>query len=132
MNRKHINKRIKNMRNNRDKTKDLYDTINSTIIEENVDYRKVFENAVQYAYGEPLDEYNEKSIDAIIVNDIRHNYSNYDQMLKKVYRINRTDRDYEQYKNSVLEKISNAYPALKDECEKQKRDFDMVKICKKR
>lgn len=113
-----------------DKTIDLHKAINSTVIYYDKDYREIFDNAIQFAYGVPLGEYYEKSIDAIMVNDIRHNCSNYDQILKQVYRINRSDNDYVQYKNSVLEKIANVYPSLKDECNKQKRKCDMVKICK--
>ena len=100
-------------------------------IDNGIDCREIFDNAIQFKYGGPLEEYSEKSINAIMVNDIRHNYSNYDQMLKSVYRVHRCDNDYIQYKNSVLDKISIAYPFLKDECIKQKHKNDMVKICKR-
>ena len=123
--------RYSKIKSDMDKTVDLYNAINSTNIE-NKSCREIFDSAAQFAYGKPLLEYSEKSIEAIMVNDIRHNYSNYDRVLKKVYKINRTDDDYNQYKNSVLEKISDTYPFLKDECDKQKRNFDMVKICKQR
>lgn len=125
MNRKYI--KYDNSKSNMDKTIDFYKIINSVVIE-NIDCREIFDNAVRYGYGKPLDEYSEKSINAIMVNDIRHNCSNYDQALKQVYRIHRSDNDYAQYKNSVLEKIANAYPFLRDECVKQKRKFDMIKI----
>lgn len=107
----------------------FYNAINSTVIEDR-NCREIFDNAIQFGYGKPLDEYSEKSINAIMVNDIRHNCSNYDQVLKVIYRIHRSDNDYIQYKNSVLDKISNVYPFLKDECDKQKRKLDMVKVCK--
>ena len=113
--------------NSMEKTRKFYDIINSVSIE-NVDCRKIFEDAVKYEYGKPLDEYTENNIAAIMVNNIRHNYSNYDQMLKQIHRIHRTDNDYEQYKNSVLEKIAIAYPFLENECNRQKRKFNMVKI----
>ena len=112
------------------KTKNLYNAIDSVSIEI-VDCRKIFEDAVKYEYNKPLDEYTENNINAIMVNNIRHNYSNYDQILKQVHRVHRTDNDYEQYKNSVLEKIAAAYPFLKNECQRQKRIFDMVKIVKR-
>ena len=112
------------------KTKNLYNAIDSVSIEI-VDCRKLFEDAVKYEYNKPLDEYTENNINAIMVNNIRHNYSNYDQILKQVHRVHRTDNDYEQYKNSVLEKIAAAYPFLKNECQRQKRIFDMVKIVKR-
>lgn len=117
------------IKSNMDKTIDFYTAINSVIIYDK-DYREIFDNAVQFGYGEPLEEYSEKSINAIMVNDIRHNCSNYDQVLKRIYKIRRSDNDYAQYKNSVLEKIANTYPGLRDECLKQKRKFDMVVICK--
>ncbi len=113
-----------------DKTRNFYDALNSVSIQ-HVDCRKIFEDAVRYEYNNPLYEYTENNIDAIMVNNIRHNYSNYDQVLKQIHRINRCDNDYEQYKNSVLEKIAIAYPFLKNECLRQKRIFDMVKIVKR-
>ena len=116
------------IKSNMDKTIDFYTAINSVTIYDK-DYREIFDNAVKFGYGDPLEEYSEKSINAIMVNDIRHNCSNYDQVLKRIYKIRRSDNDYAQYKNSVLEKIANAYPGLKDECIKQKRKFDMVNIC---
>ena len=112
------------------KTKYLYDIIDSTMIYEK-DYREVFDDAVQFAYGESVCEFYEKDIDAIMVNNIRHNCSNYDQNLKQVYKINRTDDDYKQYKNSVLHRIASTYPSLEDECNRQKRKLDMVEICKR-
>lgn len=129
MKRRHIEKhKVQKEIRELNKTINFYNIINSTNIE-NKDCRKIFDNSVQYAYGEVLDEYSEKSINAIMVNDIRHNCSNYDQNLKQIYRIHRSDSDYIQYKNSILNKISNAYPFLIDECNKQKRRCDMVKIC---
>ena len=120
MNRKFI-------KNDIDKTACLYNAINSVIID-NRDCREIFDNAVQFGYGKSLNEYSEKSINAIMVNEIRHNESNYDEILKQVYRIHRSDNDYFQYKNSVLEKISSVYPFLKIECDKQKRLVNMVNI----
>lgn len=112
------------------KTRKLYNAIDSTIIE-NRDYREIFDNAIEFRYDKPLYEYRENIIDSIIVNEIRHNCSNYDQILKQIHRIDRSGNynDYIQYKNSVLDKISKVYPFLKDECIKQKSKLDMVKIC---
>lgn len=124
---KHKYFRNNKQKSDMDKTVDIYRAINSTNVEDK-DYRDIFDDAVKFAYGESLIEYSEKSINAIMVNDIRHNCSNYDKVPKQVYKINRTNNDYEQYKNSVLEKISVAYPPLTDECNKQKRRFDMVKV----
>ena len=113
--------------NSMQKTNNFYKLIEDTVID-NMDYREIFDNTVQFVYGKPLEEYSEKSINAIMVNEIRHNYSNYESMLKKVYKLNRTNHDYIQYKNSVLDKISIMYPFLKSECDRQKYKLNMVKI----
>lgn len=120
MNRKYI-------KNDIDKIIDLYNIIDSVIIEK-VDYREIFDSSIEYVYGDSLAEYTEHSIHSIMVNNIRHNYSNYDDITRLMHRINRSPNDYDQYKNCVLEKISNIYPFLKDECERQKRKFNMVDI----
>ena len=132
MNRKYIkHKKKEKDRNLIRRTECIHGAINSTEITI-ANFREIFDNAVQFAYNEPLEEYSEKSIDAIMVNDIRHNYSNYDQILKSPYGICRSECDYIQYKNAVLEKIAYTYPSLKDACDKQKRKCDMVKVCKQR
>lgn len=126
MKRKYINKK----EGNRDllrRTECLYNAINSTEILV-LDYREIFDDAVRYMYSEPINEYSERDINAIMVNSIRHNYSNYDQVLRGPYGINRSEYDYAQYKNCVLNKIAHVYPSLKDECDRQKRKCDMVKI----
>ena len=124
MSRKYIKKHKHRTR----KVRDFYNIVNSINILDS-DCREIFDNAVNFEYGEPLSEYSEKAINAIMVNDIRHNYSNYEQNLKEVDRIHRSNKDYIQYKNAVLDKISNAYPGLKNECERQKRKCNMVKLC---
>lgn len=132
MNRKYIKRRNKECNRNLIKrTEHLYSAIDSTEIITG-DYRDIFDNAVEFVYGEPICEYFENDIDAIIVNHIRHNYSNYDEILKGSHGINRSEYDYAQYKNCVLNKIADIYPSLKDACDKQKRKCDMVKICKQR
>lgn len=129
MNHKYIKyKKKENKRDARKRTECIHNAIKSTEIL-TADYREIFDNAVGYAYGEPLDEYSEKSIYAIMVNDIRHNYSNYDQILKSSYGVYRSEYDYIQYKNAVLNKIASVYPSLEAECNRQKRKLDMVKIC---
>lgn len=126
MSHKYTKKRRKREKiSNMDKTISIHNLINSTVIFDK-DYREIFDDAVKFAYGEPLDEYSEKSINAIMVNDIRHNCSNYEQNLKPMHRIHRTDKDYIQYKNSVLDKISKTYTSLEDECNRQKSKLDMV------
>lgn len=117
----------KPIKSDMDKIIEFHKVINSVIIE-NKDCREIFDSAIRFEYGKSLDEYSEKSINAIMVNNIRHNCSNYDELLKPMHRIHRSDNDYIQYKNSVLERIANNYSFLKDECNKQKRKLDMVSI----
>lgn len=112
-----------------DKEKEFLKIIDSIIIEDR-NYRDIFDDAVQFEYGKPLTEYYEKHIDRIMVNNIRHHYSNYDQVTKQMHKIHRYngESDYIQYKNSVLDKIANTYPLLEEECNKQKRRFNMVNL----
>lgn len=128
-----MNRKYSKQKSNRcvDKSIEFRRVIDSVNID-NKDYREIFDDAIQYAYGEPLNEYSEKNINTIMVNNIRHNCSNYDSMIKCMRKVRRSEDDYLQYKNSVLEKIANNYPFLKDECIKQKRKFDMVKVFKQR
>lgn len=105
----------------------MHSAINETTIC-NANYREIFDNAVKYAYDEQINEYHENSIYAIMVNNIRHSYSNYDDVLRGMHSIHRTEYEYIQYKNSVLDKIGYVYPVLKDECDRQKRKCDMVNI----
>jgi len=129
MNHKYIKyKKKEGTRNLIKRTEHLYNAINSTEILVG-DYRDILDDAVKFVYENPVYEYYENDIDAIMVNNIRHNYSNYDEILKSKYGIYRSEYDYAQYKNSILEKIANAYPHLKHECYRQKRKCDMVEIC---
>ena len=128
MNRKYIKyKKKENSRNLIRRAECLYNAIDSTYIL-NADYREIFDNAVKFAYEGRVYEYYENDINAIMVNNIRHNYSNYDDILNSGYGIYRSEQDYVQYKNSILEKIGYVYPYLKNECIRQKRECNMVKI----
>ena len=128
MNHKYIKHQKKeNNRNLIRRAECLYNAINSTdIIYAN--YREIFDNAVKFVYNNPVYEYYENDINAIMVNNIRHKYSNYDQILNSGYGIYRSEQDYVQYKNSILEKIGYVYPYLKHECDRQKRECNMVRM----
>lgn len=110
------------------KTDDFIHIINNTNIE-NIDYRSIFDGAVEYAYNDSKVEYNESQVDKLMVNYIRHSLSNYDSNLRNA-KMHRTIKDYNLYKNSVLDKISYMYPFLRDECNKQKEKVNMVNICR--
>lgn len=113
-----------------DRTIELFNLMNSVIINNDIDYREILDSAIQYSYTEPQDRYSERNLGIIMVNDIRHRYSNYDNILKQVNKVKRTNNDYIQYKNSVLEKIASSYPYLKNECVRQKQKLDMVDYIK--
>lgn len=99
-------------------------------IEPNHNLREIFDSALNYEYPEaekPI-EFRERNIKRIMVNSIRHEYSNYEDGLKQVHRLKMHEGMYFRYKNIVLNQISQEYPFLQDECESQKSKIKMVKI----
>lgn len=112
------------------KTSELFGLMDSVIIDTDVDYREILDNAIAFKYGGYSNKYvyREKELGAIMVNQIRHCYTNYNSLVGKSSRIHRSNNDYGQFKNSVLDKISKSYPLLKDDCNRQKISNNMVKI----
>lgn len=99
-------------------------------IEPNQNLREIFDAALNYQYGEsekPI-SFKESNIKRIMVNSIRHRYSNYEDGLKQIHRLRMSEEVYFRYKNIVLHQISQQYPFLQDECESQKHKINMVKI----
>ena len=72
----------------------------------------------------------ERSIINGLVNSIRHNSFSYNDDIKKIRKLGNERFNYTQYKNAVLERIALEYPFLREECNKQKRKLDLVKIIK--
>lgn len=104
-------------------------TVKNTKLDNQRDIRKIFDDALNFEYNgveKPL-EIREQNIQRIMVNTIRHSYSNYDIGLKQIYKLKSEDM-YFRYKNIILEQISNQYPYLKDECNKQKHIINMANI----
>lgn len=116
-----------------DKKPIQFNTIIQNIrIEQNYDLRDIFNNALSYQYNEserPI-IFKENDIKRFMVNSIRHNYSNYEDGLKQIHRLKMHEDIYFRYKNIVLNKISEMYPFLYDECKSQKHDVYMVDIIK--
>lgn len=112
------------------KTSELFGLMDSVIIDTDVDYREILDNAIAFKYGKSSNKYvyRERELGAIMVNQIRHCYTNYNSLVGKSSRIHRSNNDYGQFKNSVLDKISKSYPLLKDDCNRQKISNNMVKI----
>jgi hypothetical protein len=116
-----------------DKRKELYDIISNIEIDNNADCREIFDNSVKYRrIKRKSNEYRMRDVQTAMVNEVRHNYTNYDSRLRDVYHINMTDFDYMRYKNSVLNMIALNYNFLSDECLRQKHQVDMVKIINRR
>lgn len=87
--------------------------------------REIFESGLDFEYrdNKPT-EFTENNIKRIIVNSIRHNYSNYDYGLREIHKL--SEIEYFKYKNITLYFISQRYPFLVDECNKQKH---IVNLC---
>ena len=113
-----------------DKMMQFNNIIQNIEIEPNHDLREIFDSALNYQYPEaerPI-EFREHNIKRIMVNSIRHKYSNYEDGLRKIHKLNMHEDIYYRYKNIVLNQISQKYPFLSDECESQKNSVNMVKL----
>lgn len=112
------------------KTSELFGLMDSVTIDDNIDYRIILDTAIEFKYGKSNSkyEYGEKELGAIMVNQVRHCYTNYNSLVNKSGRIYRSNNDYRQFKNSVLDKISRSYPLLKDDCDRQKIPNNMVRV----
>ena len=107
----------------------IINIINSIKVDNNSNLRNIFDDALNYEFTEseiPL-EFREGNIQRILVNSIRHSYSNYEAGLKNVHRLKSED-DYFRYKNATLERIAREYSTLRDECERQKHTLNIATI----
>lgn len=94
----------------------------NSIKTEDIEFRKLYEDAISFNYKEIPLEINEFKAKRLLVNCMRHKYSNYDKIRYKTH-----NRQYEHCKNTVLDQIAIKYPALEKECNKQKVDIIFVK-----
>ena len=72
----------------------------------------------------------EHTMHRILVNNIRHDHTNYDKGLRKIkrqYGVYYDESVYTQYKNAVLNKIAMNYPFLAEECARQKGELCMIR-----
>lgn len=104
----------------------------NTCIERCQDIRQIYDRAQMYASrGRMPLEVTEDQIHRIMVNEIRHTYSNYGNNLRYVHMMDKkNDSQYYLYKNIILDRIATAYPFLADECRDQKYKINMVRIRK--
>ncbi len=94
------------------------------------DQRNILDSALSYRYrrAETPIEFEERDLDRMMVNHIRHRCSNYNKQLRKLHRIDYTynNPNYIFYKNNVLDRISKEYPYLSNECNNQKMRMPLV------
>lgn len=105
----------------------FWQIVNNTTFKSETDLRRVYEkNRLLQDVDKDLTE---KYINRLLVNTIRHQYTNYDDSMKDIRKINYINRvsNYKQYKNIVLSRIADMYPILAEECESQKYRLDMCK-----
>ena len=79
----------------------------------------------QYERADSVDFADEETILRWEINFIRHNLSNYDDELEKLYGKVGKDMVYSKYRNQLMNKIFEVYPELKEKCEEfeQKKDL---------
>ena len=84
-----------------------------------------FYNTEQSERADSVDFADEETILRWEINFIRHNLSNYDDELEKLYGKVGKDMVYSKYRNQLMNKIFEVYPELKEKCEEfeQKKDL---------
>ena len=105
----------------------IYDNISNISIDIVDDIRSIYDGCELLNNRDTI---NEESMHRILVNNIRHDHTNYDKGLKKMkkdYGNYYTETIYTQYKNAVLNKIAMSYPFLADECTRQKSELYMTR-----
>ena len=117
--------------------RDVIGIMNDVYIFKN-DPRFIFEEALSYGNlkSEEGQVFKERDIKHAMVNQIRHEESNYDSYLSDINHISRSIKDfntsYYRFKNATLTKIAETYPFLEKQCQQQKRKVNMIRIKKKR
>lgn len=104
--------------------------LNNISIDENINMRQAYDDAMKYEMNYTPMQIREDKAYRILVNNIRHKHTNYDKNLKNVYHI-KNNMYYNIYKNQVLSNISDNYPYLLDECNKQKQYQTVIRLAKK-
>lgn len=99
--------------------------VNNIIVDE-IGIRNLYDQAIINNSENSKIELPEDVIYRWMVNTVRHDYTNYEQGLKQIHKLNYDEFCYRMYKNAVLDKISSTYPNLSEECDKQKNPVEMV------
>lgn len=104
--------------------------LNNISIDENINMRQAYDDAMKYEMNYIPIQIREDKAYRILVNNIRHKHTNYDKNLKNIYHI-KNNMYYNVYKNQVLSNISDNYPYLLNECNKQKQYQTVIRLAKK-
>lgn len=104
--------------------------LNNISIDENINMRQAYDDAMKYEMNCTPVQIREDKAYRILVNNIRHKHTNYDKNLKNIYHI-KNNMYYNVYKNQVLSNISDNYPYLLNECNKQKQYQTVIRLAKK-
>ena len=115
----------KKKRNN----KNINTILNQIQVDKDVNIREAYDDAIKYEMHEVPIEIREDKAYRLLVNNMRHEHTNYDKNLKNVYHI-KNNLYYPLYKNQVLNKISSEYPYLTDACNKQLQGKIIVTLVK--
>lgn len=98
--------------------------------------KHVKRSALEYAAEQGKRPKKNKQIKQVMVCNIRHEYSNYEEILRNYKSLcqDEPQKDkrlvYHMIKNSTLEQIAQEYPYLKRQCKMQKIDAPMIKVVK--
>ena len=109
--------------------RDIDYILNNISVDKNVNMRQAYDDAMKYEMHYVPVQIREYKSYRILMNNIRHKHTNYDKNLKNVYHI-QNNKYYNVYKNQVLTNISNNYPCLTDECNKQKQYEIAIRLAK--
>lgn len=103
--------------------------------------RQIYDESVEYSSDKhignksgkaSINETRESTINRHLVNHIRHQYTNYTELLKHNGLYYADKNLYHNCKNLVLKEIANEYPFLESECNAQKHLVVMVKKVKRK
>lgn len=83
---------------------------------QSIPIRQVYEEALLYQYGNIPYIIKENEVKRLMINLLRHKYTNYDKGLFFIKKMGNMSPDYRVYKNAVINEISSKYPILSDEC----------------
>lgn len=103
------------------------DLIRNINVDKDLDFRTLYDEAMKYINKHNSIELNQDLVYRAIVNRLRHSHTEYNKGLKSIYKMHNTDIYYNMYKNYVLYNIETEYPAVKEECDRQKHKILMAK-----